>query len=441
VSAVSTVTVPEPTTGAPITSSGYWTRGRKAGAVYLVLGLLASAAFGTLATSGLDARFTLTEDANGAHVTIPAKGGAIGFGLLCAVAGVALLVGLGQRELTARPKARPVQRFFGLYTAVALVGLVLSFLCWQLAGHFMPLVDTARGSFSLALPLILGALAGVLCERSGVVNVAIEGQFLMGAFGGALVATMATSVWAGLVGAAIGGLLIAALLAVFAIRYLVDQVVLGVVLNLFALGLTGFLYERLMQHNPEGYNSPPRLSDWHIPLLDRIPLLGPVLFQQNVFGYVALILVVVITFALFYTRWGLRTRAVGEHPTAADTVGIRVLAMRYRNVLVAGLVAGLGGASFTLGLGHTFTKNITSGKGFIALAALIFGRWSPTGALLAALLFGFADKLQVNLSAIGSPIPSQFLNMLPYLATIFAVAGLVGRIRAPAADGKPYIKS
>jgi simple sugar transport system permease protein len=283
-------------------------------------------------------------------------------------------------------------------------------------------------------------MAGVLCERSGVVNVAIEGQFLMGAFGAALIGTMTASVWFGLAGAAVGGLIIAALLAFLSLRYLVDQVVVGIVLNLLALGLTGFLYERLMQTDAASYNEPPRMPTWKIPGLSEIPVIGPVLFDTNPLVYLALILVVVIHFGLARTRWGLRTRAVGEHPTAADTVGIRVIGTRYRNVLVAGLVAGAGGAYFTEVATGSFNKNMTAGAGFIALAALIFGRWTPVGALFAALFFGFANKLATYLGATGSSVPSQFLNMLPYLATVIAVAGLVGRVRAPAADGKPYVK-
>jgi ABC-type uncharacterized transport system permease subunit len=261
----------------------------------------------------------------------------------------------------------------------------------------------------------------------------------MGAFAGALVGTLTGCVWAGLFAAALGGAFVSLLLAIFTIRYLVDQVVMGIVLNLLAVGLTGFLYERLMQTDQQAYNQPPHFGTWEIPLLKDIPVLGPALFRGNIFLYTALILVAVIHVALFRTRWGLRTRSVGEHPTAADTLGVRVLGLRYRNVLLAGVVAGIGGASYTLLL-YSFTKNMIGGKGFIALAALIFGRWSPTGALLAALFFGFADQLGTYLSAINSVIPSQFTSMLPYLATIFAVAGLVGRVRAPAADGKPYIK-
>jgi ABC-type uncharacterized transport system permease subunit len=166
-----------------------------------------------------------------------------------------------------------------------------------------------------------------------------------------------------------------------------------------------------------------------------------VLFDSNIFLYLTYALLAAVHIGLFHTRWGLRVRAVGEHPTAADTVGIRVLATRYRNLLYGGLIAGLGGAFFTVGSVGAFGKNMTSGKGFIALAALIFGRWSPLGALGAALVFGFADQIQLVLTSIGTTIPSQFMLMAPYLATIFAVAGLVGKVRAPKADGKPYVKS
>ncbi|MER6592609.1 ABC transporter permease [Micromonospora purpureochromogenes] len=425
---MSTMAVPD--VAVATVDEGFWTRNRKIGAVLLALGLLAAALFGALATDR-QARFTLSETEGGAALEINGTVGAILFGIIAAAAGAALLAGI--------PK-----RWFTLALGVGLVAFVLSFLCWQVSAapegrNFMPLVNIVRGTFILALPLIFGALAGVLCERSGVVNVAIEGQLLMGAFSGALFGSIFNSVWVGLVAAAIGGAFISLLLAVFAIRYLVDQVVMGVVLNLLAVGITGFLYERLMQTNAQKYNSAPRFTNWEIPLLKDIPLIGPALFRGNIFLYLGLLLVLVIHIALFRTRWGLRTRSVGEHPTAADTLGVKVLGLRYRNVLLAGVVAGIGGASYTLAL-YSFTKNMIGGKGFIALAALIFGRWSPTGALLAALFFGFADQLATYLGAIGSSIPSQFLAMLPYLATILAVAGLVGRVRAPAADGKPYIK-
>nr|WP_203838360.1 ABC transporter permease [Actinoplanes humidus] len=402
-------------------------RQRRLGVGVTLIGLVAAILFGALAPSQT-ARFTLSEDAEGAALSINGQLGAILFGIIAIAAGSVLLAGL-------------LRKYQTTILVLGILAFVLSFLCWQVAGKFLPLVDTVSGSLELAVPLILGALAGVLGERSGVVNVAIEGQFLMGAFFAALVGTMATSVWAGLFSAALGGVLIAAILAVLAIRFLVDQVVVGIVLNLLALGITGFLYERLMQPDAQSYNEPPKMPEWRIPGLADIPVVGPVLFDTNLLVWLALILVFALHFGLTRSRWGLRTRAVGEHPTAADTVGIRVRGLRYLNVLIGGVIAGAGGAYFTLVSTGSFNKNMTAGAGFIALAALIFGRWTPFGALGAALFFGFAQKLATYLSVAGSPVPSQFLNMLPYLATIVAVAGLVGRVRGPAAAGQPYVKS
>ncbi len=266
-------------------NQGFWSRNRKVGAGLLLVGLLAAVLFGALAT-GQDARFTLSEDAAGAAVLINGTYGAILFGLLAAVAGAALLAGAPAR-------------WFTPLLGLGIVAALFSFLCWQVSAappgqNFMPLVNIVRGTFILALPLIFGALAGVLCERSGVVNVAIEGQLLMGAFAGALVGTMTGNVWAGLFAAALGGALVSLLLAVFTIRYLVDQVVMGIVLNLLVIGLTGFLYERLMQTDIAAYNQPPRFENWEIPILKDIPLLGPALFRGNIFLYLALILVLVI---------------------------------------------------------------------------------------------------------------------------------------------------
>ena len=409
----------------------FWTRSRKVGLGQIVVGIAAALTFGHLATSA-DAKFTLTDNPQGPAFVINGTVGAYLFAFIAVAAGL-VMVGLSR------------EKWFSWLLGIGIVSVVVSFLCWQISHappglNFMPMVDVVRGTFTFAVPLIFGALAGLLGERAGVINVAIEGQLTAGAFGGALLGTLAGSAWGGLLGGIIGGVVIGVLLAWFAIKFTVDQVVLGVVLNLFALGLTGFLYEQFMRPDSKKYNQPPPFGVWKIPLLDRIPVFGEAVFTGNIFLFLSLILVIVINVGLFHTRWGLRTRAVGEHPTAADTVGIRVLGRRYANVIIAGGVAGIGGAFFTLGLVGQFTKGMVSGKGFIALAALVFGRWTPTGALLAALFFGFSDKLAQYLSGIQSPIPSDFLNMLPYLATILAVAGLVGRVRAPAADGKPYVK-
>jgi simple sugar transport system permease protein len=262
---------------------------------------------------------------------------------------------------------------------------------------------------------------------------------LAGAWAAALIGSI-TVTWVGLFGGLAAGAFMGVLLALFAIRYLVNQVVLGVVLNVLAAGLTGFLFDAFMQNNPDKLNNPGVLGKIDIPVLHSIPIIGPLLFEANIVVYLTYLLIIAVDVALFRTRWGLRTRAVGEHPKAADTVGIKVLAMRYRNVIIGSAIAGLGGAYFTIGSVGGFTKNISSGNGFIALAAVIFGRWSPRGATAAALLFGFAIAVQNNLSINVHGIPSYFVQMLPYLATIVAVAGLVGKVRAPAADGEPYVK-
>jgi ABC-type uncharacterized transport system permease subunit len=229
-------------------------------------------------------------------------------------------------------------------------------------------------------------------------------------------------------------------LAAFANKYLVDQVIVGVVLNVLVVGLTSFLYSTVLSANATALNSPPSFPTIVIPVLGQIPIIGAIFFQQNILVYLAYIAVPAVWFGLFHTRWGLRLRSVGEHPQAADTVGINVNGTRFWNVSLAGAIAGIGGSFLTTG-GIAFNKEMTAGIGFIALAAVIFGRWDPIRATLAALLFGFATNLQFVLGIIGSPIPSEFMLMLPYVVTIFAVAGLVGQVRGPAASGKPYIKS
>ncbi|GAA2903504.1 ABC transporter permease [Microbacterium esteraromaticum] len=323
------------------------------------------------------------------------------------------------------------------YVAVLLIG----FLAWAGAGATLPMIGLLAGALALATPLIFGALGGVIGERAGVVNIAIEAQMLAGAFTAAVAGSLAGTPWAGLVAAMLAGVLVALVLGVFTITYYVDQVIVGVVLNVLVIGITTFLFRQVLAPNTETMNSPDTFSVVPIPVLSEIPLIGPILFQQSFIVYLMYAVVALVWFGLYRTRWGLRLRAVGEHPQAADTVGIKVAATRYRAVLLGGAVAGLGGAFYTLVSVPRFNQEMTAGAGFIALAAVIFGKWDPIRATLAALLFGFATNLQGVLSVIGSPVPSQFMLMLPYVVTIFAVAGLVGRSRPPAADGEPYIKS
>lgn len=318
---------------------------------------------------------------------------------------------------------------------------VFGFLVWASAGGTVPVTSLLFGAVSLSVPLVFGALGGVIGERAGVVNVAIEGQLLLGAFSAALLSSITGNPFVGLIGAMIGGVLVASVLAAFAIKYLVEQVIVGVVLNVLVTGLTGFLYGALLAPNETTLNTPVRFPRIAIPVLSDIPIIGPVLFNQTFIVYLMFITVAVVAWGLYRTKWGLRLRAVGEHPQAADTVGIRVNPTRFWNVLLAGAIAGIGGAYFTLVSVPQFGKEMTAGLGFIALAAVIFGRWDPIRATLAALLFGFATNLQNLLTILKTPIPGEFMLMLPYVVTLLAVAGFAGQIRGPAASGKPYIKS
>lgn len=324
-------------------------------------------------------------------------------------------------------------------TAGGLAFLLLLVMISAGKDQVIPIAGLLAGTLFLATPLVFGALSGVICERVGIVNIAIEGQLLAGAFTAAVVASIAGTPYAGLVAAPLAGVAVGSLLAFFSIRYQVNQIIVGVVLNVLVVGLTSFLFSTVLKSNPD-LNGRKGLPLLPIPLLSEIPVIGPVLFRQNLLVYLMFIIVIALQIMLFRSRWGLRMRSVGEHPKAADTVGINVNRTRWRNTLLGGAVAGLGGAFFTVASGLAFGKDMTAGRGFIALAAMILGRWSPKGAIVAALLFGLSDQLRILMSTLAVPIPSQFLLMLPYVVTIFAVAGFAGRVRAPAAEGIPYVK-
>lgn len=317
---------------------------------------------------------------------------------------------------------------------------LFALIFWTAAGDSVPLTWLFTGSLVLATPIVFGSLAGVVSERAGVVNLAIEGQLLSGAFAAALVASLTDSWIAGALAAAAAGVVVSCILALFAITYWVEQVVVGVVINMIVIGLTDYLYSALLATDSAKYNDPARYPQINIPGLSQIPVIGPLLFQHTVLGYVMLLSIPLFGYLLFKSRWGLRTRAVGEHPKAADTVGINVNAVRWRNVLLSGVIAGIGGSFYTVGSVGAFSSQITSGQGYIALAAMIFGRWHPIYAALAALLFGFASNFQTFASQAGAGIPSELLATVPYIVTIFAVVGFVGKSQAPAADGVPYIK-
>jgi simple sugar transport system permease protein len=399
--------------------------------VFVVIGLLLFVVFARPGTTS----FRFSTDIDAIQIPILVVDAPLVYGIVTAIL---VLITAASAYLAWRARRTPVWLI-----AVFAVAFMFGFLTWAAAGASLPvqIASLLVGAVGLSVPLIFGALGGVISERVGVVNVAIEGQLLAGAFVSALVASATGQPLLGLVAATIAGVLVAFVLAAFSIKYLVDQVIVGVVLNVLVIGLTSFLFSTVLAPNAALLNSPPRFERINIPLLSEIPIIGPVLFRQTIIVYLVYIAVFVVWFALFKTRWGLRLRSVGEHPQAADTVGINVTGTRFWNVSLAGAIAGLGGAYFTLGSVGAFNKEMTAGAGFIALAAVIFGRWDPIRATLAALLFGFATNLQYALSIIGSPVPSEFMLMVPYLVTIFAVAGLVGQVRGPAAAGKPYVKS
>jgi simple sugar transport system permease protein len=333
---------------------------------------------------------------------------------------------------------------FARYTnwvLAAVVGLfVLAFLTWAAAGKSLNLAGLINTTLLKAVPLTLGALSGILCERSGVVNIAIEGMMLMGAMVAALIGTVAGNLWVGLVAAILSAAVLGLVHSVLSIKYRTDQIISGTAINIFSLGMTSYISAKFMNVYQMQLNNPGTFQPIPIPVLSNIPFIGPLLFDQNIFFYAMFILLALLTFGLFYTRWGLRTRSVGEHPRAADTLGINVFRTRYIAVLLGAMVAGIGGAYFTIGSVGGFDEGMTAGRGFISLAAMLFGNYIPFGAFGAGMLFGFADSLASRFAILGVKIPSEFLLMMPYIVTMVVLAGVVGRSRVPAADGVPYKK-
>jgi general nucleoside transport system permease protein len=317
--------------------------------------------------------------------------------------------------------------------------LVFGFLVWAAAGRSLNLAELLATTLLKSVPITLGALSGILSERAGVVNIAIEGMLLSGALTSTIVASITNNLWLGLVAAVFTGAMMALLHGWLSIKYKVNQIISGTVINIFSIGLTSYISSKFLQRYQE-LNTPGTFAPWSIPGLSQIPFIGPILFNENIFVYAMFFFLAVLTVALFYTRWGLRVRSVGEHPRAADTLGINVIRTRYMAVLLSGAMAGFGGAYFTLGSVGRFDEVMTAGRGFIGLAAMIFGNWTPFGAFGAGLLFGFADSLASRLAILGLPIPSEFLLMAPYIATMIILAGVIGRSQAPAADGIPYEK-
>lgn len=355
--------------------------------------------------------------------------------LMCALLTVGGGIGILSGRLSPRLRV--------LAGCLAGAGILVGFIVWAAASSSLAFTLTSQlnSTIEYSTPLLFGVLAGVLSERAGVVNIAIEGQFLAAAFAAAVTFSVTKSVVAALVAAAIAGFLMAGVLALFTLKYLVDHVIVGVVVNLLATGLTSFIFNQLVKRDPGRWNSVTATLPWDVPWLSDLPFIGPILFTQRPLSFLAIIAVPLVWFLLYRTKWGLRVRAVGEHPHAADTVGIKVISTKAQSVLLGGLLAGLGGAYFTVGFGGGFQdNNITAGNGFIALAAVIMGRWHPLLAAAMALFFGFTRAFAQSTKLMALPIPSHFIEMLPYLATIIAVAGLVGRVRPPAADGMHFVK-
>ena len=307
------------------------------------------------------------------------------------------------------------------------------------------LTNVLAGSLELAAPISMAAMAGILSERSGMFNIAVEGKMLIAACVAAIagsVVSIATgnavlAVVIAIASAMLVGALLGLLLAWLGIRHRVDQIIAGTVVNIGAVGITGFIFLRILSPHTE-FNAPPPVHAIRIPLLADLPVIGPILFVATPYVYVAYALVAVLTYMIYRTRWGLRLRASGEKPAAAGTVGINVLQIRYRALILAGLISGLAGSYLSLATSSSFQLQMTAGKGFIGLAAMIFGAWHPVGAFLAALVFGFADATQSLLSILGVDVAPQILQSIPYVVTIVVVAGVVGRVRGPASAGQPY---
>jgi ABC-type uncharacterized transport system permease subunit len=379
-------------------------------------GILILGAFGT---QGGD-QATFTDDILGTLFSLSSQPTLYAIGVLCLfAAGLRLYRGLAALRAW-------------LTLALAVLA-AFAFLVWMTSGTTLNLPGMIQATLIAATPLTLGAMCGLLCERSGIINIAIEGMMLFGAFAGVAFAALFDNLWVGLIAASLIGGVMAGLHAVLSIEYKVDQIVSGTVINILAVGATRFLNLRVLE--PAGLSTPGHFDTIPIPLLADIPIVGPILFDNQPTTYIMLVLLVAVNYVVFFTPWGLRMRACGEHPRAADTVGVHVNRMRYISVIIGGLIAGVGGAYFSLG------------QGFVALAAMIFGNWNPIGGFIAALLFGFANALQVKMQIlqpvlpfVNVTIPPEFLQMAPYILTIIVVAGVVGRVRPPAQEGKPYEK-
>jgi simple sugar transport system permease protein len=405
------------------------TRQRVMGILFLVLGLTIWFVFGRSAEPGSTASFGLVP--GGSRQQLPPW--------IVTVAPTLTFLAIASVLAGGFQLARGFKRWTNVALGMVVFIFIFSFLVSAAAGKSLNLGGLLATTLVKSVPLTLGALAGILSERAGVVNIAIEGMMLVSAQVSCLVASVTGNLWIGLISGVLAGFLLAILHGILSIKYRTNQIISGTVINILAIGLTSYISSKFMQTIPVLNNSG-TFKPWPVPVLVDIPIIGPILFNNNIFVYAMFIFLVVIHVSLFYTRWGLRLRSVGEHPKAADTLGIDVFKTRYMAVILGGMMAGFAGAYFTLGSVGRFDEVMTAGRGFIALAAMIFGNWMPFGALGAGLLFGFADALATRLTILGIPIPSEIMLMIPYLATMIVLAGVVGRAQAPAADGIPYEK-
>lgn len=407
------------------------TRSRLTGLSLLAMGLVMFLLFGTMLEPGQQAKFGLNPGYASQAIEIP--------DLVLPVQATMYVLILITLFLGGWQLARGFRSTGWVIGIVAFI-FVAAFLLWSIRGKSFNLVGMLNSSLVRATPIALAALCGIISERAAVINIAIEGIMLMAAQSAVVVATLTGSLYMGLLAAIITGAILAGIHAVLAIQFRVDQIVSGVAINIFAAGATSFISARFLEKNIDKLNNSGTFPIMPIPLLSKIPLLGPIFFENAPIVYLMFILIVAMHILLFFTPWGLRTRAVGEHPRAADTLGINVYLVRYVNVILGGMIAGIGGAYFTIGSVGRFDEIMTAGKGFIGLAAMIFGKWNPFGAFASSLIFGFADSLQIKLQILRTPIPSEFLLMAPYIVTMVALAGVVGRAIPPAADGQPYEK-
>jgi ABC-type uncharacterized transport system permease subunit len=400
------------------------------GVLFLVVGLLITVLM-SLGTHGMKSTFALVSQRGG--VTIEAPDLVLPTAVsLYVLGGLAIAAGLWEL-------VRGFQRT-NLMVILVAVAAIAAFLVWASRGQSTNLTGMLVSSLVRATPIAFAALSGIWCERAGVVNIGIEGMMLAGAFLAVVFASVSGSLFVGVLGGMLLGVALAALHAVLAIRYRVNQIISGTGIIILALGLTSYLQRSVVSAHPELNQPGPVIGALSIPVLWRIPVLGPLLFNQSPMIYALLILMVLTSLVMYRTRWGLRIRSVGEHPQAADTLGINVYGIRYLSVLIGGAMAGLAGAYISIGSAGRFNEGMTAGKGFLGLAAMIFGNWNSGGALAGSLIFGFFDSWQEKLAILQVGVSPDLLGMAPYLATMVVLAGFIGRVRAPAADGTPYEK-